>query len=70
MSSSKGIGLKAHDLAKILPPQVGRFLFARVGLNHKVILIPSKRRDSGLFDDYQKAAMFTLIRAMKFSQSF
>ena len=27
MSSSKGIGLKAHDLVKILPAEVARFLF-------------------------------------------
>ncbi len=29
MSSSKGLGLKAHDITKILPPEVARFLFTR-----------------------------------------
>lgn len=29
MSSSKGLGLKAHDITKILPPEVARFLFVK-----------------------------------------
>ena len=32
MSSSKGLGLKAHDIVKILPPSVARFLFARANI--------------------------------------
>jgi lysyl-tRNA synthetase class 1 len=57
MSSSKGIGLKAHDLAKILPPQVGRFLFARGGIKSQSNFDPVETDAIPvLFDDYQKAA--------------
>ena len=57
MSSSKGIGLKAHDLVKILPPQVGRFLFARSGIKSQTNFDPIETNAIPvLFDDYQKAA--------------
>lgn len=57
MSSSKGIGLKAHDLVKILPPQVGRFLFARSGIKSQTNFDPDGTNAIPvLFDDYQKAA--------------
>jgi len=57
MSSSKGIGLKAHDLVKILPPQVGRFLFARSGIKSQSNFDPIETNAIPvLFDDYQKAA--------------
>jgi lysyl-tRNA synthetase class 1 len=57
MSSSKGIGLKAHDLVKILPPQVGRFLFARSGIKSQSNFDPVETDAiPALFDDYQKAA--------------
>jgi lysyl-tRNA synthetase class 1 len=57
MSSSKGIGLKAHDLVKILPPSVGRFLFARGGIKSQSNFDPVETDAIPvLFDDYQKAA--------------
>jgi lysyl-tRNA synthetase class 1 len=57
MSSSKGLGLKAHDLAKILPPAVGRFLYARSGIKSQSNFDPmDKNAFPLLFDDYQKAA--------------
>jgi lysyl-tRNA synthetase class 1 len=57
MSSSKGLGLKAHDLVKILPPSVGRFLFARSGIKSQSNFDPfDKNAIPTLFDDYQKAA--------------
>jgi lysyl-tRNA synthetase class 1 len=57
MSSSKGIGLKAHDLVKILPPEVGRFLFARSGIKSQSNFDPVETNAIPvLFDDYQKAA--------------
>jgi lysyl-tRNA synthetase, class I len=57
MSSSKGIGLKAHDLVKILPAQVGRFLFARGGIKSQSNFDPEgSDAIPVLFDDYQKAA--------------
>ena len=57
MSSSKGIGLKAHDLVEILPPEVGRFLFARNGIKSQSNFDPVETNAIPvLFDDYQKAA--------------
>jgi lysyl-tRNA synthetase class 1 len=57
MSSSKGLGLKAHDLVKILPPAVGRFLFARGGIKSQSNFDPMETNAIPvLFDDYQKAA--------------
>lgn len=57
MSSSKGLGLKAHDLVSILPPSVGRFLFARNGIKSQTNFDPEGTNAIPvLFDDYQKAA--------------
>ncbi len=57
MSSSKGLGLKAHDLVEILPPQLGRFLFARNGIRSQTNFDPvGTDAIPLLFDDYQKAA--------------
>jgi lysyl-tRNA synthetase class 1 len=57
MSSSKGLGLKAHDLITILPPQLGRFLFARGGIKSQSNFDPVETNAIPvLFDDYQKAA--------------
>jgi lysyl-tRNA synthetase class 1 len=57
MSSSKGLGLKAHDLVKILPPEVGRFLFARNGIKSQTNFDPADTYSiPTLFDDYKNAA--------------
>lgn len=57
MSSSKGLGLKAHDLVKILPPSLGRFLFARFGIKSQTNFDPvGTLAIPNLFDEYQKAA--------------
>lgn len=57
MSSSKGLGLKAHDLVKIIPPQLGRFLYARNGIKSQGNFDPyDKNAIPTLFDDYGKAA--------------
>ena len=57
MSSSKGLGLKAHDLVSILPPSVGRYLFARNGIKSQTNFDPEGTNAIPvLFDDYQKAA--------------
>ncbi|OGM33056.1 lysine--tRNA ligase [Candidatus Woesebacteria bacterium RIFCSPHIGHO2_01_FULL_44_21] len=57
MSTSKGIGMKAHDLVKILPPKVARFIFARHNYKKQTnfnaegtLAIPD------LFDEYDKAS--------------
>lgn len=56
MSTSRGIGMKAHDLVKVLPPEVARFLFARHNYKKQTnfnaegtMAIPD------LFDEYDKA---------------
>lgn len=53
MSSSKGVGLKAHDLIKILPASIARFLFVNNNIYtqsnfdpYETMAIPD------LFDDY------------------
>lgn len=76
MSSSKGLGLKAHDLVKILPPEVARFLFARNGIKSQTNFDPNdKNAIPTLFDDYKNAAdeyiknpKSDLGRAFKLSQ--
>lgn len=57
MSSSKGLGLKAHDLVKILPPSLGRFLFAKSDIKSQSNFDPEGTNAIPvLFDEYQKAA--------------
>lgn len=76
MSSSKGVGLKAHDLVKILPPQLGRFLYARNGIKSQTNFDPEGTNAIPiLFDDYQRAALSflnkeenDLARAFELSQ--
>lgn len=57
MSSSKGLGLRARDLADMLPLELGRFLFLKSEYKKQVEFDPM---DSiaipVLFDEYQKAA--------------
>lgn len=56
MSSSKGLGLKAHDLVKIVPPELGRFLFARTDLARQSNFDPvGTMAIPDLFDDYDRA---------------
>ncbi len=56
MSSSKGLGLKAHDLVKILPPPVGRFLFARADIKSQSNFDPvGTEAIPDLFDEYDAA---------------
>lgn len=57
MSSSKGLGLKAHDLIKILPPSLGRFLFIKSDIKSQSNFDPDGTSAIPvLFDEYQKAA--------------
>ncbi len=76
MSSSKGLGLKARDLADMLPLELGRFLFIKTDYKKQVEFDPN---DSiaipVLFDEYQKAAEAyfnksneDLSRAFEYSQ--
>lgn len=55
MSSSKGLGLKAHDLVKILPPELGRFLFTRTDYKQQINFDPMETMAiPDLFDEYDK----------------
>ena len=55
MSSSKGLGLKAHDLVKILPPELGRFLFTRTDYRQQINFDPvGTMAIPDLFDEYDK----------------
>jgi lysyl-tRNA synthetase class 1 len=55
MSSSKGLGLKAHDLVKILPPELGRFLFTRTDYRQQINFDPmGTMAILDLFDEYDK----------------
>jgi lysyl-tRNA synthetase class 1 len=56
MSSSKGVGLKAHDLVKILPAEVARFLFINADIGSQSNFDPvGTMAIPDLFDAYDKA---------------
>jgi len=56
MSSSKGLGLKAHDLVNILPAEVARFLFVNADITKQSNFDPvGTAAIPDLFDDYDKA---------------
>lgn len=56
MSSSKGIGLKAHDLVKILPAAVGRFLLVGRDIKSQSNFDPDGTMAiPDLFDEYDRA---------------
>lgn len=56
MSSSKGIGLKAHDMTKIMPPEVARFLFLRTNYKQQINFDPTSNMTiPDLFDEYDKS---------------
>lgn len=56
MSSSKGVGFKAHDLIKILPESVARFLFARTDYKQAINFDPAGQTIPQLFDEYDRCA--------------
>ena len=57
MASSKGLGLKARDLADILPLEIGRFLFIKTDYKKQVEFDPMDTiAIPVLFDEYQKAS--------------
>ena len=56
MSSSKGVGLKAHDLVNILPAEVARFLFVGADIGSQSNFDPiGTMAIPDLFDEYDKA---------------
>lgn len=55
MSSSKGVGLKAHDLVKILPAEVARFMFISADIKSQSNFDPmGTMAIPDLFDSYDK----------------
>ena len=55
MSSSKGLGLKAHDLVNILPAEVARFLFISTDIKSQSNFDPvGTMAIPDLFDNYDK----------------
>ncbi len=56
MSSSKGVGLKAHDLVRILPAEVARFLFVSADIGSQSNFDPvGTMAIPDLFDAFDKA---------------
>ncbi len=56
MSTSKGVGLKAHDLTTIMPPELGRFLMVRTLPNRALEFDPSGNSIPDLFDEFDRCA--------------
>lgn len=55
MSSSKGLGLKAHDLVNILPAEIARFLFVSTDIKSQSNFDPAGTMAiPDLFDEYDK----------------
>lgn len=55
MASSKGLGLKARDLADLLPLEIGRFLFCRTDYRQAVEFDPiGTMAIPDLFDEYDR----------------
>lgn len=55
MSTSKGLGLKARDANKLLPPELIRFLFSRTDYNQQVNFDPiGTMAIPDLFDEYDR----------------
>lgn len=58
MSSSKGLGLKAHDLTGVLPAAVGRFLFTRTDYRQAIEFDPvGTMAIPDIFDEYDRSFM-------------
>ena len=56
MSSSRGVGVSAHEMLDILPPELVRFLMVRIKVNTQINFDPSEKDTiPNLFDEYQKA---------------
>ncbi len=54
MSSSKGVGSSAKEVAKILPPDVFRFMLVRTPITTHLDFNPDENTLFNLFDDYDR----------------
>jgi lysyl-tRNA synthetase, class I len=59
MSTSRGRGATAHEMAELLPPQLLRFLFLRHRPNHALEFDPSGDTLPRLFDEFDRVAAAT-----------
>jgi lysyl-tRNA synthetase class 1 len=65
MSTSKGRGAAAHEIADVLPPELMRFLFLRHRPNHAIEFDPSGDTIPRLFDEFDRIAAATALREVK-----
>lgn len=72
MSSSKGLGLKARDAQKLLPPELARFLFTRTDYRQAVEFDPmGTMAIPDLFDEYDRCwAAYNTDRDENLSRTF
>ncbi|MEO6350066.1 MAG: lysine--tRNA ligase [Candidatus Limnocylindrales bacterium] len=56
MSTSKGVGAAAHEVAALLPPTLLRFLFLRYRPNHAINFDPSGDSVPRHFDEFDRVA--------------
>lgn len=56
MSSSKGLGSSTSEVAKILPPEILRFLMVRVPIERAIDFDPGGMTIPDLFDEYDRCA--------------
>ena len=56
MSTSRGEGAAAHEIAALLPPTLLRFLFLRYRPNHAINFDPTGDTIPRLFDEYDRIA--------------
>ena len=55
MSSSRGVGVSAREIATLLPPEVLRFLMIRTKPNQPVNFAPDEKSITKLFNDFDRA---------------
>ena len=65
MSTSKGVGAAAHEIAALLPPTILRFLFLRHRPNHAINFDPQGDTIPRLFDDFDRFADSTAGRPVR-----
>ena len=65
MSTSKGSGAAAHEMADLLPPELIRFLFLRHKPRRALDFDPEGDAIPGLFDEFDRVAAATAGRAVR-----
>jgi lysyl-tRNA synthetase, class I len=56
MSSSKGVGMSAIEMSKLLPPKILKFLMIRKEQNQPIEFDPGGRTIPNLFDEYDRCS--------------